>query len=65
LAQSATETGIVEPQIVAQCIQQRHIRIGIDRVLPAIDIKDDVRRHKTPPEQAYPGFSRRRRIVRA
>ena len=41
LAQTAAETGIVEPHMVAQRIQQRHVGVGVDRVLLAIDIKDE------------------------
>ena len=49
LAQTAAETRIVELQIVAQRIQQRHVGVGVDRVLLAIDIEDDVLRHGAPP----------------
>jgi hypothetical protein len=49
LAQAAAEARIVEPQMVAQGIQQRHLGVGVDCVLLTIDIEDEVPDHETPP----------------
>ncbi|HEX4259567.1 MAG TPA: hypothetical protein VHY76_00550 [Acetobacteraceae bacterium] len=49
LAQAAAEARIVEPQMVAQGIQQRHLGVGVDGVLLTIDIEDEVPDHETPP----------------
>jgi hypothetical protein len=35
--------------MVAQCIQQGHVGVGVDRALPAIDVENDVLRHGAPP----------------
>jgi hypothetical protein len=50
LSQAATEVRIVVPQIVSDCIQQRHAGIGIDR--DRFPIESEVhRRHELNPFQ--------------
>ena len=39
LREPAAEMRIVEPEIVAQRIEQRHVGIGIDRVDLAVDVE--------------------------
>src|SRR5256714_10883595 len=40
---------IVEAEIVTQRIKQRHVGIGIDLVLPAVDVEGEVLGHGRPP----------------
>ncbi len=52
LRKPATEMWIVETKIVTQCIEQRHVRIGVDSVRRAVDRKGKALGHSVQlPEQ--------------
>src|SRR5262249_3632000 len=45
LRKAAAEMGIVQADVVATPIQERHVRMGIDRVVLAVDIEGEFLSH--------------------
>src|SRR5581483_6279741 len=45
LRQPAAEMRIVQPEIVTQRVKERHVRIGVDRVILAVDVEGDALSH--------------------
>src|SRR5262249_56168982 len=45
LGDAAAEVRIVQAEIIAQCIEQRHVRIGLDAVRLAVDVEGDFLGH--------------------
>ena len=51
LRQAAAELRVVQAEIVPQCIEQRHVRIGFDRLGLAVDIEGKLLGHRSSSSQ--------------
>src|SRR5262249_16006410 len=68
LREPATEMRIAQSELVTQRIEQRHVRIGIDRMHLAVDVQREFLVHGYPPETSgrpdfFQGFTGVGRVV--
>jgi len=56
LGEAAAEMRVVQSEVIAQRVEQRHVRIGVDRVVVPVHVELECLRHGRcfPPEQRDP-----------